>query len=147
MMKKIIVLCFLVFLASCNNPFDKYKDSVDKLKEALEASKAIEKEVADIQAQIDRISASGTQTFDQTNISEIYTSLQTISTNMDNPIVQSVLQNYLEQNNISLSSDVAQLKTDLSSIPEFSSYAGTNPSKAEVTTLFTSLVTKIQSLQ
>lgn len=147
MIKKILVLFSIFLLASCNNPFDKYKDSVDKLKEALEASKAIEKEVADIQAQIDRISANGTQTFDQTNISEIYSSLQTINTNIDNPIVQSVLQNYLEQNNISLGSDVSQLKTDLSSIPEFSNYNGSNPSKAEVTTLFSSLITKIQNLQ
>jgi len=145
-MKKTIIFIFLIFLIACNNPFKKYEDSVSELQKALDLVQGIEKEVGDIQSQIDRLSAPDTQSFTQADIAEIYSSLQTIDKNLDDPVVKAVLENYLEQNNISLDGDVNQLQQDLAAVPEFSNYNGTNPSKAEVTNLLGSLITKIQGM-
>lgn len=143
-MKKIMILVLsCLWLVSCVNPFDKYGDSVDQLQQALAAVGTIETEIADIEAQIARLDDVGTQDFTEADITEIYTSLQTINNNLDNEIVQAVLENFLEQNNISLDGNIEDLETQLNALPEFSGYSGTNPSQTDVTNLLTSILTNL----
>ena len=138
-MKKIIIFFILIFLVACNNPFDKYKESGDKLQEALAAVDSIETQISKIENLIN----AGDLT--NANITDVYAALQTINDNLGNEIVQSVLSNYAEQNGINLDTDMEGVKTQIFSDPGYVAYTPGpgEPSKDEVTALLTSILGKI----
>ena len=137
-MKKTIIFIFLIFLVACNNPFKKYEDSVSELQKAMDAAQTISTEVDKIQNIFDSIALNADPNeFTPQQISDLYTSLNTISQNLDNPIVQSILEQYKEQNaDVDLDSELTNINTQIDSYD----YVGENPSKEDVKTLLANIV-------
>lgn len=109
-MKKILLLFLLLFTVGCESPFDKYVASFDALGVAMSIGTEIS-EVTDI------IDSLGTDT-DFSNLSEedfqsLMSSLQTISENLDNEQVQSIVDAYADEYNVDLASQADEIKTAL----------------------------------
>lgn len=109
-MKKIFLLFLLIFAVGCENPFDKYKESFD----ALGVAMSIGSEISEVTAIIDSLGADT----DFSNLSEedfqdLMSSLQTISDNLDNEQVQSIVEAYASEYEVDLASQADEIKVAL----------------------------------
>lgn len=140
-MKKLLVLfgVLLMFTSCIESPADKYMDSVDQLMDAVASAGEVSNQITLIETLVSAGDLSSA------NISTIYASLQTIDSNLDSEILQSVISNYATSNGISLNTDVSDVKTQIFTDPGYVAYpdSGVSPSKAEVEALVDSILAKL----
>lgn len=142
-MKRILMfLLLLVGLVACTDRTAKYTDSLNQVTDAVAAATAITTEITDIQTLISSIDLNNLST---ANATELYNSLLSIQTNLDNEIVQSVVSAYLDQNDFALNVDLGTIESQITSVPD-GNWPPDAPTKTEVTALMTSLLTTIQGL-
>ena len=135
-MKKIFLLFLLIFAVGCENPFDKYKKSVDDVQKAIASAQTIKTE-------IDKITPLLDESVTNADISTIFVSLQEINNNLSGAVIQSIVSSFAEQYNINLDKQMDDIKASMDTALENYTPVGDQPSKAEVEALLTSILGKL----
>lgn len=143
-MKKLLIICVLLVLGACTNPFDKYQESFD----AIGAAGTLATEVGDIQTIIDSLplvnGVPDLEALTPADVQNLISSLDTINENLDNPQVQAILTSYAEQYNVSLDTDVSGVQTQLENIDITDADGdGNTTNETQIATLLTSILGKI----